>query len=156
MASVARFWGSANTNSKLYIYENTTPLMSTRQCSRVLGLGGVSPGVDTPRSGEPNREIFEACRNGDVERVRRLVRPENVNSRDTAGRKSTPLHFAAGKNSWYHVARRRKHLATMFHTANATNIADNVTRHAVQLIVYCNRIIQTQRRLYNVRPQYIP
>uniref|UniRef100_A0A674AXR6 Poly [ADP-ribose] polymerase n=1 Tax=Salmo trutta TaxID=8032 RepID=A0A674AXR6_SALTR len=70
--------------------------MSTRQCSRVLGLGGVSPGVDTPRSGEPNREIFEACRNGDVERVRRLVRPENVNSRDTAGRKSTPLHFAAG------------------------------------------------------------
>ncbi|XP_014034742.2 poly [ADP-ribose] polymerase tankyrase-2 isoform X1 [Salmo salar] len=96
MASVARFWGSANTNSKLYIYENTTPLMSTRQCSRVLGLGGVSPGVDTPRSGEPNREIFEACRNGDVERVRRLVRPENVNSRDTAGRKSTPLHFAAG------------------------------------------------------------
>uniref|UniRef100_A0A8C8JHA6 Poly [ADP-ribose] polymerase n=1 Tax=Oncorhynchus tshawytscha TaxID=74940 RepID=A0A8C8JHA6_ONCTS len=96
MASVARFWGSANTNSKLYIYENTTPLMSTRQCSRVMGLGGTSPGVDTPGSGEPNREIFEACRNGDVERVRRLVTPENVNSRDTAGRKSTPLHFAAG------------------------------------------------------------
>ncbi|XP_021431458.2 poly [ADP-ribose] polymerase tankyrase-2 isoform X1 [Oncorhynchus mykiss] len=96
MASVARFWGSANTNSKLYIYENTTPLMSTRQCSRVMGLGGVSPGVDSPGSGEPNREIFEACRNGDVESVRRLVTPENVNSRDTAGRKSTPLHFAAG------------------------------------------------------------
>ncbi|XP_023848858.1 poly [ADP-ribose] polymerase tankyrase-2 isoform X2 [Salvelinus sp. IW2-2015] len=96
MASVARFWWSANTNSKLYIYENTTPLMSTRQCSRVLGLGDVSLGVDTPGSGEPNREIFEACRNGDVERVRRLVTPENVNSRDTAGRKSTPLHFAAG------------------------------------------------------------
>ncbi|ERE80359.1 tankyrase-2-like protein [Cricetulus griseus] len=37
-----------------------------------------------------------ACRNGDVERVKRLVTPEKVNSRDTAGRKSTPLHFAAG------------------------------------------------------------
>ncbi|XP_053163606.1 poly [ADP-ribose] polymerase tankyrase-2 isoform X4 [Hemicordylus capensis] len=45
---------------------------------------------------EPARELFEACRNGDVERVKRLVRPENVNSRDTAGRKSSPLHFAAG------------------------------------------------------------
>ncbi|XP_041714449.1 poly [ADP-ribose] polymerase tankyrase-2 isoform X2 [Coregonus clupeaformis] len=97
MASVARFWMSAYTNSKPYGYENTTPFMSTRQCSRVLGLGdAVSPGVHTPVSGEPNREIFEACRNGDVERVRRLVTLENVNSRDTAGRKSTPLHFAAG------------------------------------------------------------
>ncbi|XP_028585584.2 poly [ADP-ribose] polymerase tankyrase-2 isoform X3 [Podarcis muralis] len=47
-------------------------------------------------SSEPARELFEACRNGDVERVKRLVRPENVNSRDTAGRKSSPLHFAAG------------------------------------------------------------
>ncbi|XP_061491464.1 poly [ADP-ribose] polymerase tankyrase-2 isoform X4 [Rhineura floridana] len=47
-------------------------------------------------STEPAREVFEACRNGDVERVKRLVRPENVNSRDTAGRKSSPLHFAAG------------------------------------------------------------
>uniref|UniRef100_A0A670HS46 Poly [ADP-ribose] polymerase n=1 Tax=Podarcis muralis TaxID=64176 RepID=A0A670HS46_PODMU len=46
-------------------------------------------------SSEPARELFEACRNGDVERVKRLVRPENVNSRDTAGRKSSPLHFAA-------------------------------------------------------------
>ncbi|XP_032087505.1 poly [ADP-ribose] polymerase tankyrase-2 isoform X3 [Thamnophis elegans] len=47
-------------------------------------------------SSEPARELFEACRNGDVERVKRLVRPENVNGRDTAGRKSSPLHFAAG------------------------------------------------------------
>uniref|UniRef100_A0A8C5WYZ4 Poly [ADP-ribose] polymerase n=1 Tax=Laticauda laticaudata TaxID=8630 RepID=A0A8C5WYZ4_LATLA len=45
---------------------------------------------------EPARELFEACRNGDVERVKRLVRTENVNGRDTAGRKSSPLHFAAG------------------------------------------------------------
>uniref|UniRef100_A0A8C1T6S4 Poly [ADP-ribose] polymerase n=1 Tax=Cyprinus carpio TaxID=7962 RepID=A0A8C1T6S4_CYPCA len=46
-------------------------------------------------SAEP-RELFEACRSGDLERVKKLVCPENVNSRDTAGRKSTPLHFAAG------------------------------------------------------------
>lgn len=44
-----------------------------------------------------NRELFEACRNGDVSRVKKLVNPGNVNARDTAGRKSSPLHFAAGK-----------------------------------------------------------
>lgn len=52
---------------------------------------------------EPARELFEACRNGDVERVKRLVRPENVNSRDTAGRKSSPLHFAAGTGRRYRL-----------------------------------------------------
>ncbi|XP_044274873.1 poly [ADP-ribose] polymerase tankyrase-1 [Varanus komodoensis] len=42
------------------------------------------------------RELLEACRNGDVTRVRRLVDATNVNAKDMAGRKSTPLHFAAG------------------------------------------------------------
>ncbi|XP_075791247.1 poly [ADP-ribose] polymerase tankyrase-2 isoform X3 [Pelodiscus sinensis] len=62
------------------------------------GMGAAGP-LEAPGCGpaaEPARELFEACRNGDVERVKRLVRPENVNSRDTAGRKSSPLHFAAG------------------------------------------------------------
>ncbi|XP_032648990.1 poly [ADP-ribose] polymerase tankyrase-2 isoform X3 [Chelonoidis abingdonii] len=63
------------------------------------GAGGAAPLAEAPGCGpaaEPARELFEACRNGDVERVKRLVRPENVNGRDTAGRKSSPLHFAAG------------------------------------------------------------
>lgn len=42
------------------------------------------------------RELFDACRNGDVGRVKKLVTIHNVNSRDATGRKSTPLHFAAG------------------------------------------------------------
>uniref|UniRef100_A0ABM5G180 Poly [ADP-ribose] polymerase n=1 Tax=Pogona vitticeps TaxID=103695 RepID=A0ABM5G180_9SAUR len=61
--------------------------------------GGGGPGAAAAAAAaasEPARELFEACRNGDVERVKRLVRPENVNGRDTAGRKSSPLHFAAG------------------------------------------------------------
>uniref|UniRef100_A0A8C0JNH6 Poly [ADP-ribose] polymerase n=1 Tax=Canis lupus dingo TaxID=286419 RepID=A0A8C0JNH6_CANLU len=58
-----------------------------RPLARRAGAPAVEPGA---------RELFEACRNGDVERVKRLVTPEKVNSRDTAGRKSTPLHFAAG------------------------------------------------------------
>lgn len=40
--------------------------------------------------------LFEACKNGDLERVASLLTPESVNSRDVAGRKSTPIHFAAG------------------------------------------------------------
>ncbi|KAG8552330.1 hypothetical protein GDO81_004477 [Engystomops pustulosus] len=68
--------------------------MSGRRCAGASG-SAASPG-DTGGSGEPARELFEACRNGDVERVRKLVNGDNVNSRDTAGRKSTPLHFAAG------------------------------------------------------------
>ncbi|XP_016912474.1 poly [ADP-ribose] polymerase tankyrase isoform X3 [Apis cerana] len=45
---------------------------------------------------DPLRELFEACKTGDLTRVKALVTPKTVNARDTAGRKSTPLHFAAG------------------------------------------------------------
>ncbi|KAF7997870.1 hypothetical protein HCN44_009268 [Aphidius gifuensis] len=47
-------------------------------------------------SQDPLRELFEACKNGDLTRVKKLVNQKTVNARDTAGRKSTPLHFAAG------------------------------------------------------------
>lgn len=49
--------------------------------------------------GDPLRELFEACKTGDLARVRKLITSQTVNARDTAGRKSTPLHFAAGKFS---------------------------------------------------------
>ncbi|KAM9820432.1 LOW QUALITY PROTEIN: poly [ADP-ribose] polymerase tankyrase-1-like [Neosynchiropus ocellatus] len=58
-----------------------------------VGENTASPGSS------PNgafRELFEACRNGDVSRVKKLVDVVNVNAKDMAGRKSTPLHFAAG------------------------------------------------------------
>ncbi|XP_030610864.1 poly [ADP-ribose] polymerase tankyrase-2-like [Archocentrus centrarchus] len=114
MASVsAGFWGSSTccspsqlsgTGSLKRGRGRSPPTMSSgRRCSGVSGLGGgaVSPGpvvveVAELGTGEGNRELFEACRSGDLERVRKLVTAENVNSRDTAGRKSTPLHFAAG------------------------------------------------------------
>ncbi|XP_039990473.1 poly [ADP-ribose] polymerase tankyrase-2-like isoform X5 [Xiphias gladius] len=118
MASVAAgFLGSAaccshsklSRTGSLKLGRGRSPLSmpSGRRCSGVFGLGGgaVSPGpvaaeVVEPRggtgAGEASRELFEACRCGDLERVRKLVMADNVNSRDTAGRKSTPLHFAAG------------------------------------------------------------
>ncbi|XP_066430624.1 poly [ADP-ribose] polymerase tankyrase-1 isoform X2 [Eleutherodactylus coqui] len=58
--------------------------------------GAVGPGGPLSAVSGAFRELFEACRNGDVSRVRRLLEPGNVNAKDMAGRKSTPLHFAAG------------------------------------------------------------
>lgn len=49
-------------------------------------------------SDQTGRQLFEACRTGDVNKVTTLVQSRwSVNMRDTAGRKSTPLHFAAGE-----------------------------------------------------------
>ncbi|KAJ8952905.1 hypothetical protein NQ318_006522 [Aromia moschata] len=42
-----------------------------------------------PSSTDPLRELFEACKVGDIARVRKLITPTTVNARDTAGRKST-------------------------------------------------------------------
>ncbi|CAH1784884.1 unnamed protein product, partial [Owenia fusiformis] len=50
----------------------------------------------SPLISEAGRELFEACKNGDLVKVKKLVNTSNVNAKDTAGRKSSPLHFAAG------------------------------------------------------------
>ncbi|EPY84330.1 tankyrase-1-like protein, partial [Camelus ferus] len=61
-----------------------------------LGPGAAGPGPGVPAVSGALRELLEACRNGDVSRVKRLVDAANVNAKDMAGRKSSPLHFAAG------------------------------------------------------------
>lgn len=43
-----------------------------------------------------NSAAYEACKNGDITLVRQLISPSNVNKKDSNGRKSTFLHFAAG------------------------------------------------------------
>ncbi|CAH2100652.1 unnamed protein product [Euphydryas editha] len=62
--------------------------------SRRSMLGSALDSLPAPT--DPLRELFEACKVGDVTRVKKLITPQTVNARDTAGRKSTPLHFAAG------------------------------------------------------------
>ncbi len=42
--------------------------------------------------------LFEACKHGDLDLIKKLLTPVNVNQRDVVGRKSTPLHFAAGES----------------------------------------------------------
>lgn len=44
-----------------------------------------------------NQNLFEACKTGDLAKIKKLINPKTVNSRDLNGRKSTPLHFASGK-----------------------------------------------------------
>jgi len=60
------------------------------------GQGGLCPPTSSLPGFDSGRELFEACRNGDVARVKKLINTTNVNAKDTAGRKSSPLHFAAG------------------------------------------------------------
>ena len=38
--------------------------------------------------------LLEAAKKGDLDRVKRLASPENINCRDEHGRNSTPLHLA--------------------------------------------------------------
>ena len=52
-------------------------------------------------SNDPGRELYEACKNGDLGKVKKLVDPSTVNSKDTSGRRSSPLHFAAGLLHWH-------------------------------------------------------
>ena len=42
--------------------------------------------------------ILELAKKGNLDRLRKLITPENVNCRDPQGRNSTPLHLAAGYN----------------------------------------------------------
>ena len=77
MASVRRTLGSANNNNMNEENGNNSANVS-------------------PINNDPSRELFEACRNGDINKVKKLVNSSNVNAKDTAGRKSSPLHFAAG------------------------------------------------------------
>ena len=43
-------------------------------------------------------ELLEAARNGNEEQLNGLLTPLNVNCHASDGRKSTPLHLAAGYN----------------------------------------------------------
>jgi len=72
---------------------NKTTTMANSSRSRAI----LSVNLDAVMANDPLRELFEACKTGEIAKVKKLITPQTVNARDTAGRKSTPLHFAAGK-----------------------------------------------------------
>ena len=43
--------------------------------------------------GESNA-LLDACKKGNLRRVQKILKPENVNCQDTYGRNSSPLHLA--------------------------------------------------------------
>ena len=55
--------------------------------NRTLPRGGVS---------SAGNEAFDACRNGNLALIKKLINTTNANIKDKSGRKSSPLHFAAG------------------------------------------------------------
>ncbi|KAL1122657.1 hypothetical protein AAG570_002984 [Ranatra chinensis] len=69
--------------------------MANRRPTYSVSTDALSPSP-SPSSSDPLRELFEACKVGDIVKVKKLINSQTVNARDTAGRKSTPLHFAAG------------------------------------------------------------
>ncbi|EJD75737.1 tankyrase-2 [Loa loa] len=70
------------------------------------GRDGKSP-LDVVREGAEDvynllrgdEAVLEAAKEGDVEKIRKIVIPATVNCRDVRGRLSTPLHLAAGYNN---------------------------------------------------------
>ena len=54
--------------------------------------------TDSSPAAVNDKELWEACRTGDISRVRDLLsgHGSSINARDINGRRSTPLHFAAG------------------------------------------------------------
>uniref|UniRef100_A0AAY4D309 Poly [ADP-ribose] polymerase n=1 Tax=Denticeps clupeoides TaxID=299321 RepID=A0AAY4D309_9TELE len=50
------------------------------------------------RNSDVDYRFLEAAKAGDLDALKQLCSPQNVNCRDLEGRHSTPLHFAAGYN----------------------------------------------------------
>ncbi|CAG2101522.1 unnamed protein product [Medioppia subpectinata] len=71
-------------------------MYSTNSSSKWLPLNPMNDSSPPISYHQLNKELFTACKNGDVIRVKKLINSSNVNIRDTSGRKSTPLHFASG------------------------------------------------------------
>ena len=88
------FYGNGAENRKWALTVQWIKALCLRVGVRV-GMAGRSP--TRARDSENVSPLFEACKTGDLASVKRLATPDNVNSRDLTGRKSTPLHFAAGK-----------------------------------------------------------
>ena len=65
----------------------------------------LTPTSPFPPSGQYKKEeVLEAARSGQEDRLLTLLTPLNVNCHASDGRKSTPLHLAAGYNRTLVVA----------------------------------------------------
>lgn len=69
-------------------------------CSVWVGMACSDKQEETdPISDSKQCSLFEACKRGDLELIKRILTSDTINAQDLAGRKNTPLHFAAGQYS---------------------------------------------------------
>ncbi|KAJ8920433.1 hypothetical protein NQ315_005301 [Exocentrus adspersus] len=97
-----------------------------------------------PGASDPLRELFEACKVGDIARVRKLITPTTVNARDTAGRKSTPLHFAAGKSLFHYLCLLIYSLLFFDHVLNGCKFYCYGRRDVVEFLLSAGASIQAR------------
>ncbi|MGH0181638.1 UNVERIFIED_CONTAM: hypothetical protein FKN15_007279 [Acipenser sinensis] len=82
----------------------TAAQMGNEAVQQILNVGSAKPfcfGLpeNIPvRNSDVDYRLLEAAKAGDLDTVKQLCSPQNVNCRDLEGRHSTPLHFAAGYN----------------------------------------------------------
>ena len=74
-----------------------SPAVSVPSAPRPLTMS-LSSSLTQEMNNSDDGELWEACRIGDLDRVKELLsgRGSSINARDISGRRSTPLHFAAG------------------------------------------------------------
>lgn len=80
-----------------YVHLHTTHPLASAHCS-AFSLPEEKAEEKTKCSPSVHSQILEAAKEGSLEVLQQLVTPESVNCQDMEGRKSTPLHFAAGYN----------------------------------------------------------
>ena len=98
------------------LLSTTTTRSTTKNANRATAIGEMKPssrllepiheeGQQRSENNDDSKEEekrlrsidpFLACRHGDLELVKRLIGKANCNERETSGRRSSCLHFAAG------------------------------------------------------------
>lgn len=84
-------------------------------------------------------ELLEAARSGNEERLLQLLNPLNVNCHASDGRRSTPLHLAAGYN-------RSRVVQILLQNGADVHAKDKgLVYTAIQLILICNKVKKVSR-----------
>nr|XP_046916564.1 LOW QUALITY PROTEIN: poly [ADP-ribose] polymerase tankyrase-2-like [Dermatophagoides farinae] len=94
LASPITAINTSSSSSTLLIH---SPAQSSCPSLDVHHLGTTATAATTAASIMIIKDIFQACKIGDLNRLKKLINSNNVNVRDpSGGGRSTPLHFASG------------------------------------------------------------
>ena len=83
---------------KLLIKNKADPNLKNRDGQSALDLAAQLDDEDLIDILKGDLAILDACKKGNLQKVKKLLTTSNVNCRDSNGRHSSPLHLAAGYN----------------------------------------------------------